>query len=128
MYIQKLNDDEILTISTSLLSIVEQDQDTIRHRIANSQIKKYQNCIVVAFDTRYETHELHFNDFDASITYGAYNTPEKVSRTYRKLMYGKFGETYKENFEKFYKAPIIKRYESDLRELSDKVDDMINKN
>lgn len=135
MFIEQLNENEIINIAKILLNIVTNDPELTERRIANSTIEHHEDIITLTFKSYYETQQIGLSDFDAYITYGSYDTPEKIKRTYRKLMYNIFnisnenvnkpytGEQYRNSLEEFYKKPIEENYRKQLNKLQEEIDD-----
>ena len=128
MFIEKLTDEEVKKIAKILISIVEEDEDKLKFKMDNLKIDRafYRDTIYCSFPTEYETHGCFLSDFDASISYGPYDAPAKITKTYRKIMFKKFGVEYKEEFDSFYRTPIETKYKKDLESLDNEIKEMIN--
>mgnify|MGYP003553431333 FL=1 len=128
MFIEKLTDEEVKKIAKILISIVEEDEDKLKFKMDNLKIDRefYRDTIYCSFPTAYEWHGCFLSDFDASMTYGGYEAPAKIKKTYRKIMYKKFGVEYKQNFDSYYRSPIEQKYKKDLESLDNEINEMIN--
>jgi len=128
MYIEKLTDEQVKKIAKLLIGIVEEDEYKLKFKMDNLKIDRefYRDTIYCSFPTEYERHGCFLSDFDASMTYGGYEAPAKITKTYRKLMYQKFGVEYKQNLDSFYRTPIEEKYKKDLEKLDNEINEMIN--
>ena len=134
MFIEQLNENEIIDIAKTLLNIVTNDPELTERRISNSTITHHADAITITFKSYYEDQQIGLSDFDAYITYGSYDTPEKITRTYRKIMFNIFnsqnedakkpynGEQYRKALEEFYKKPIEENYRKQLNQLQEDID------
>lgn len=126
MYIQQLTKNDIEQIFTKLLLIIERgDEDKVNSYFKNCKIKKSKDVINISFNTGYETHTCNIYDFNTIISYGSYMADKTVTVTYRKHMYEKFGNNYYNDMRDFYKKKIIKKYDKELKELSDELNEVI---
>ena len=123
MYVEKLSKEEIMNISKTLLNIVEDSKSLVDTILKFAYVKRNKDSIELILKSLYEDQQIYFSDFSAGITYGYYDTPEKINKTYRKFMYNKFGEQYKLDFEKEHKKSIEKQYHEELDNLQSTIDE-----
>lgn len=122
MYIEKLTKEEILNISKQLLSIVESDECKVNAKIQSAAISASKANTTLTFKSIYNFQHISLSDFNAEISYGYHNDKEIINKTYRKFMYNKFGNQYKQDFETEYKKSIEKKYREELDSLQEEID------
>jgi len=120
MYIEQLTNAEIETIFKMIISTVDNEQE-VAFRTERMKIERWDNCIRCIFPTAYETHICVLEDFETYLSYGAYDTPEKIRKLYRRYMYNKFGENYLVRLEKHCREPIKERYNKEMSEIDNQI-------
>ena len=123
MYIEQLTDAEVKEIFKMIISTVDNEQE-VAYRCKWMKIERLKDRIRCDFPTEYEEHVCVLEDFDASLTYGAYDTPEKIRKLFRRYMYNKFGKNYLIRLEKHCRKPIEERYYKEMSEIDAQIEEV----
>lgn len=126
MYIEKLSDEEIKQLFKQLVSIVEKGNlDRVNSLLDNAKVRRGMGAVGIVFDTGYEMQHCTISDYNAFVSYGHVTDEDKIRVEYRKSMYKKFGNNYYNDMRDYYKSKIIKRYDKELEELSNELNEVI---
>jgi len=126
MYIEKLSKRELKQLFVGLGAIVENgNRNVLNHCWENCKIIKGSNFIKIIFIDWAVDHYCVFTDFDVTWSYGYLSELKKIKTNYRKFMYKKFGNEYYNNMRDFYKRELVAKYDKELEQLSNDLNEMI---
>ena len=127
MYIDHLTDKELETIFKDAMGCVEEDKETIN--------EYYNNCRIVhgydgtwinfVFKTKGGEEQMcQITDFELLMPHAGFIGQHDALKTYRRFMFGKFGQSYYNNMRDVYKYQIESKREQQLSLLAKDLDDM----
>ena len=126
MYIEKLSDDEIRQIVKELVLVAENgNADRVESLLSGAKVRRGMGAVGIVFDTGYEMQHCTISDYNAFVSYGHVTDEDKIRVEYRKSMYKKFGNNYYNDMRDYYKSKIIKRYDKELEEFSNELNEVI---
>ena len=108
-YLNKLDNAKVKEMIRDYFDIIEWKKDAINQYMEYGLLARKNNKVDFLFQTGYDEESITLTDFNATATYGCFDSEELLKLAHVTNMYMQFGVEYLADFEAHERAPHLEK-------------------